>query len=163
MPAVLTSYNAVTKDAKANLQWGIRKGRWGLPRLPINSDTGISFSWLALGTRATGLPHGPRSQRKVWATGKVDLYLFKVVTPLAEFDEPFWPDEVDADTVIYPYRFDIALMSQAQQVPTVFNNPIPEALSNGIRVGASGGPSIVNVSETELEALLTYMGTHLES
>lgn len=157
MPAVLTTYNAVTSDAQANLRWGIRKGRWGLPRLPINSDTGTNFSWHVLGTKAKGLPHGPRAQRDIWVTGKIDLYLFKVITPLQKYAEPFWPDEVAAGKVIYPYRFDITLASQATQIPTAFGEPIPEALSEGIRVGATGGPSIVDVSEAELEALLTYM------
>ena len=157
MPAVLTTYNAVTNDAQVNLRWGIRKGRWGLPRLPINADTGTNFSWHALGTRAKGLPHGPRAPRDIWIKGKIDLYLFKVITPLQKYAEPFWPDEVSAGKVIYPYRFDIALVSQATQIPTAFDDPIPEALSDGIRVGATGGPSLVSVSETQFEALLISM------
>jgi len=157
MPTVLTTYNAVTGPAQDNLRWGLRKGRWGLPRLPINSDTGIDFASHVLGTKATGLPHGPRAKRDLWVTGKIDLYLFKVATPLKEFDTPFWPDEVHSGKVLYPFRFDIALVAKAQQIPTQFGNPIPEALSDGIRVGATGGPSIVHVTDSELETLLNYM------
>jgi hypothetical protein len=67
---------------------------------------------------------------------------------------------VTAGKVIYPYRFDIALVSRATQISTAFDDPIPEALSDGIRVGATGGPSIVNVSETQLEALLISIKRH---
>lgn len=157
MVAILTTYNAVSKAAKRNLDWGLRREVWGLPRLPLGPDDATGFSWHLMGTRARGLPNGPRAQPEIWVTGGIDIFLSRAVSELEEQDYPLWPDEIENGRVIYPYRFKIKLVGSAKNVPLGSTGPLPPKLSEGIRIGATGGPSIVSIRNEELESLINYL------
>lgn len=143
MTAVLATYVPVAPSSQRNLKWGLRQRKWGLPRPPLGSDTAVGFQWMVLGTRTKGLPHGPRSQPETWVTGKTDIYVFRATSPVQEFSDPFWPDEVESRQVLYPCRFDVEMVAFGSQVRNRFDDLLPKEISNGVRVAAGGGPNIV--------------------
>lgn len=158
MTAVLATYVPVAPSSQVNLKWGLRQGRWGLPRLPISSEGGVGFQWMVLGTRTKGLPHGPRSQPETWVTGKTDIYVFRATSPIQEFSDHFWPDEVDSRQLLYPYRFGVEKVALGTQLRNSFDDPIPKEISNGVRVAAGGGPNIVHVTDDEMRGLIEHLG-----
>ncbi|MCP2160804.1 hypothetical protein LX12_001991 [Williamsia serinedens] len=90
-------------------------------------------------------------------TGKIDIFLAKVASGLEEQDSLFWPDEIQDGRLIYPYRFKINLVGSVKEVPLGSTGPLPPKLSEGIRIGATGGPSVVSIRDEQLESLIRYI------
>lgn len=137
MTRVLTTYSGIAPPVQKNLRFGIRHGRWGLRREPFEWKVGMTFDWHVIGARASGLRRGPRCQPEEWVTSAVDVYLFRVLSPLVLESSYFWPDEVAESKLKYPYRFGTELVAQAMQVPTAYDCPIPKVISDGIRRAAN--------------------------
>ncbi len=153
---VLTTYSGVAPAVQQNLRFGIRNGRWGLRREPFGWKRGMSFEWHVIGARASGLRRGPRCQPEEWVTSAVDMYLFRVTSPLRIESSYFWPDEVMNSTLHYPYRFDTELVASAMQVPTAYDDPIPKAISEGIRRAANPkAEGIVTLSDERWTELIS--------
>lgn len=147
MASVLTTYSGVAPEVRRNLQYGIRKGRWGLRKEPVDWKAGRTFDWHVIGAEAKGLRRGPRCQPEEWVTAKIDVYVFRVLSPLKLESGPFWPDELEESTSKYPYRFDIDLVARAFGVPAAYDSPIPKGISEGIRLAASRAEAIHPVGE----------------
>lgn len=149
MTRVLTTYSGVAPIVQENLRFGIRHGRWGLRREPQGWTKGASFDWHVIGARASGLRRGPRCQPEEWVTSAIDVYLFRVLSPLRWESSCFWPDETAEAVVKYPYRFDTELVAQSTQVSTAYDNPMPMAISDGIRRASNPkAESVVSLSDS---------------
>ncbi|MGC4935954.1 hypothetical protein ACLQ3C_19990 [Gordonia sp. DT30] len=151
MSRVLTTYSGVSPEAEANLRWGISHRMWGLRKEPGNCRVDDRFAWHVIGARAKGLRHGPRSQPDEWVTGTIDVFVFRVESPLRYGTDPLWPDEVAEREVNYPYRFSSELVARAFKVTTRYDDPIPQAVSEGIRRAASRAESVQTVSLAEFD------------
>lgn len=155
MTRILTTYSGIAPAVQENLRFGIQHGRWGLRREPQDWTRGIGFDWHVIGGRASGLRRGPRCQPEEWVTSAVDVYLFRVSSPLRCESECFWPDETAESVLKYPYRFDTELVAQAMQVPTAYDDPIPRAISDGIRRASNPkAESIVSLSDAKWSELV---------
>ncbi|GAC55633.1 hypothetical protein GOAMI_61_00020 [Gordonia amicalis NBRC 100051 = JCM 11271] len=154
MPSVLTTYSGVDPDVQRNLRFGIRKGRWGLRKEPVDWKAATTFGWHVIGAQAKGLRRGPRCQPEEWVTATIDVYIFRVLSPLVLESGYFWPDEVRQSELMYPYRFDIELVAHAPGVSTAYNAPIPADISEGIRRAASRAESIAIVGDKDWTAFV---------
>ncbi|GEM_PF-3247524 len=155
MPSVLTTYSGVAPGVQQNLRFGIKHGRWGLRREPYGWKKGISFDWHVIGACASGLRRGPRCQPEEWVTSAVGLYLFRVLAPVRIESSYFWPDEKEQSALYYRYRFDSQLVASATQVPTAYDDPIPKAISEGIRRAANPkAESVELISASQWTALV---------
>ena len=154
MTSVLTTYSGIAPAVQENLRFGIRHGRWGLRREPYDWKPGMTFQWHVIGARASGLRRGPRCQPEEWVTSAVDLYLFRVLSPLTLESSYFWPDETREAKLKYPYRFDTELVARAMQVATAYDEPIPKAISDGIRRAATKAEEVVTVSDGKWSELV---------
>ncbi|GAB90602.1 hypothetical protein GORHZ_110_00140 [Gordonia rhizosphera NBRC 16068] len=159
MTLVLTTYSGVAPAVQENLRFGIRHGRWGLRREPYEWMKGMTFDWHVIGARASGLRRGPRCQPEEWVTSAVDVYLFRVLSPLTLESSYFWPDETAESELKYPYRFDTELVARAMQVPTAYDNPMPKVISDGIRRAANPkAEAIVVLSDSKWSELVDEIG-----
>jgi len=67
----------------------------------------------------------------------------------------FWPDEKEQSALYYRYRFDSQLVASATQVPTAYDDPIPKAISEGIRRAANPkAESVELISASQWTALV---------
>ena len=128
---VLAVWSSSDKNGVRNFEFGIETQTWGFKDL--HPDYQKPFRWILFGF-SQSKPGGPRTQPGVWRMGTADLLLCEVASPLYVGHGPHWPDEVEANAVIYPHRIGMTVVGSAAGVSTGVDGPLGLEGSEALRL-----------------------------
>ncbi|MET4648167.1 hypothetical protein ABID95_007937 [Streptomyces atratus] len=114
-------------NSQENLQYGLDTQSWGFPKWVTEYKTAAPrFAVLATGA-------GPRVQLDEWLTKRATLYVCEVRTGFYEGRATHWPNEQEADDILYPVRFGIEPLAVIDDVSLSADGPLGLKGSDAIR------------------------------
>lgn len=146
----LLIWSASSARGQQNLEHGLSTHTWGFRRL----DTAIRRGRAAhviFGSRFSG--GNVRVDSEYWATGNCSLLIGEISSPVFEGRAPHWPDEIDQNSVIYPWRFGFTPLGWLHHVPLSGTSELPLDVAEHLRLAAvTNDPQVVQFQPSDLLA-----------
>lgn len=128
-----------------NLEHAVRTRRWGFTKWQESYGHIEPRTLVLIGT---GFQHptagaSPRKPAEVWAQGSMArIMVFRAESTVRTETHPHWPDELEQQSVRYPYRFDVTPLRELGRVEF---DDLPFELVEAFRLSAlkQGGGEVV--------------------
>jgi hypothetical protein len=148
----LCIWSASSPNGRRNLQVGLETQTWGFKDSP--AEIGHP-RWVLFGhDHSNG---SPRVDATTWQRGELEVILCEFTVPFYVGHSPHWPDEIEANTVIYPHRFGLTPVASLR-VDASPDGPLG-AGSEGLRSAAIQNRGVL--ATLDVEPLLDAMGVPL--
>ena len=141
-------WSSNSPTGKGNLEFGLDTNTWGFRNRPEQADP-TEGDYLIFGMQHS--QGNVRVSAQNWQRGTANLIVAQVTADLFQGRAPHWPDEIDQQAVIYPYRFGFIALGQLASQDLSGNAALPAAVSEGLRLCATGNrPVLVHVDLTQI-------------
>jgi hypothetical protein len=126
---ILAVWSSSEPNGARNFEYGIETQTWGFKS--FHEDYERQIRWILFGySHSNG---SPRMTAELWREGTADLVLTEVTNEFYTGHAPHWPDEVEANQVIYPCRVGIVMVGSASGIAMDANGPLGIEGSEALR------------------------------